>query len=179
MTRWPSPDDCRRIFAEEGLDERVVAHVEAVARLAERIAAALHEKDHRVDVDLVRAGALLHDIGRSKTHTIRHASVGADLLRRRGLPEPLVLCVERHTGGGIDEDEARSLGLPLKDYTPRSLEEKIVCHADNLFDGARRQRFPEEAAYLASQGLPHVAEKERRLHAELSRLLEMDLDDFR
>lgn len=179
MTKWPSAEECRRIFEEERLDPRVVAHVEAVAVLAERVAEALRAKGHPVDVDLVRAGALLHDIGRSKTHSIRHASMGADLLRRRGLPEPLVLCVERHTGGGIDRKEARPLGLPVRDYNPRSLEEKIVCHTDNLFDGDRRQPFADEVRYLEGQGLRHVAEKERLLHEELSRLLEMDLDGFR
>lgn len=153
--------------------------MEAVASLAVRLAAALRSKGHAIDVGLVQAGALLHDIGRSKTHTIRHATVGADLLRARGLPEPLVLCVERHTGGGIDREEARSLGLPERDYNPRSLEEKIVCHADNLFDGDRRQALADEVRWLASQDLPHVAEKVQGLHAELSRLLEMDLDGFR
>jgi len=103
---------------------------------------ALNAKGQKVDVGLVHAAALLHDIGRSKTHDLRHASVGADLLRARGYPESLCLCVERHTGGGIDPDEARHLGLPVKDYTPRSLEEKIVCHTDNLFNGSQRNPCP-------------------------------------
>lgn len=179
MPTWPTREECRRIFREEGLEPRVVAHVEAVAALAVRIASALHSKGHPVDVALVEAGALLHDIGRSKTHTIRHATVGAELLRARGLPEALVLCVERHTGGGIDREEARLLGLPERDYTPRTLEEKIVCHADNLFDGDRRQSLADEERWLASQKLPQVAAKVRALHVELSRLLEMDLDGFR
>ena len=62
--------------------------------------------------DLISRGALLHDIGRSRTHGIEHAYLGADILRRRGLDEPIVRIVERHIGAGIDPEEAAELGLP-------------------------------------------------------------------
>jgi tRNA (cytidine56-2'-O)-methyltransferase len=176
MDGLPSPAECRRIFEEERLDPRIVEHVEAVALLARRLAQAIQKRGHLVDVDLAHVGALLHDIGRSKTQGLDHAGVGAQIIRRRGLPEPLALCVERHTGGGIDLQEARALGLSPKDYTPRSVEEKIVCQTDNLFDGSRRQPLARELAYLQGQGLAHVATKVQALHGELSGLLGMDLD---
>lgn len=178
MLQLPTADQCRRIFQEERLDPLVVAHVEAVAVLARRVAEALQKRGHRVDADLVHAGALLHDIGRSKTHGLDHASVGAVLLRKRGLPEPLCLCVERHTGGGLDLAEAKALGLPAKDYTPRSLEEKVVCHIDNLFDGSQRQPMASELAYLRGQNLDKAAQKVHALHQEISGLLGVDLDRF-
>jgi uncharacterized protein len=45
--------------------------------------------------------------------------------------------VERHIGTGLSEDDARELGLPVKSYVPQTLEEKIVSHADNLFNGSQ------------------------------------------
>lgn len=161
------------------LDPRVVEHVEAVAALATSVAEACRDRGHAVNVPLVHAAALLHDIGRSRTHGLDHASVGADLLRARGYPEALCLCVERHTGGGIDRDEARALGLPPKDYTPRTFEEKIVCQVDNLFDGNRRQPGAREVEYLNAIGLPHAARKVAALHRELSERLGTDLDRIR
>lgn len=176
MQRLPTPDECRRILRDEGLEPLVVEHVEAVAQLASRLAQELVARGHRVDVELVGAGALLHDLGRARTQGLDHAGVGAAIVRGRGLPEALALCVERHTGGGIDVDEARALGLAVKDYTPRTLEEKIVCHTDNLFDGSRRQPLASELAYLRARGLGRAADKVAALHQELSRLLGKDLD---
>lgn len=177
MRAAPSPDECRRLLAELGVPPPVVAHCEAVARAAQAVAAAIAQRGTVVDQDLVAAGAMLHDIGRARTHTIAHASLGAALLRERGLPEPLCRVVERHTGGGIDASEARRLGLPAKDYTPTTLEEKIVCQADNLVDGARRQKVQEELDDLARRGLEPVARKISALHRELSRLAGRDLDE--
>ena len=113
----------------------VVAHCRAVSRLAMAMCDAAEKAGLIADRTLVESGALLHDIGRSLVQDVHHASEGARLLRRDGVDEEIVRVVERHTGGGIDAAEAKALGLPVKDYTPRSLEERIVCHADNLFSG--------------------------------------------
>lgn len=174
----PSPADCERILAAAGCAPAVVSHTRAVAQLARPIAQAIHAHGTPIDIDLVSAAAHLHDIGRSRTQGLDHALVGAQLLRAEGLPEALCLIVERHTGGGIDIEEARLLGLPLKDYTPMTLEEKIVCQADNLIDDVRRQKVHEELAHLRARGLERVATKIEGLHAELSRLAGRDLDEI-
>lgn len=156
----------------------MIAHTDVVAALAGRIADRLQARGHSVDRDLVRAGAHLHDVGRSRTQGIDHASVGAQLLREAGYPEALCLVVERHTGGGIDAKEARTLHLPVKDYTPQTLEDKVVCQADNLVDGERRQKVQEELADLRHRGLDRVASKIEALHRELSTLCGVDLDEL-
>ncbi len=90
-----------------------------------------------VDLDLVKTGAILHDVGRSKTHGIDHAIVGAEILENRGFPQEVVNIVERHIGAGITKEEAILLGLPPKDYMPITLEEKLVSHSDNLIHGTQ------------------------------------------
>ena len=90
-----------------------------------------------VDLDLVKTGAILHDVGRSRTHGIDHAIVGAEILKSRGFPLEVVNIVERHIGAGISKKEALNLGLPPKDYIPIALEEKVVAHADNLIHGTK------------------------------------------
>jgi uncharacterized protein len=55
----------------------VIKHCEAVAELAVEIAKACKEKGLNVNLELVEIGALLHDIGRSKTHSVHHAMAGA------------------------------------------------------------------------------------------------------
>lgn len=178
MPAWPTPKECRELLKRAGCSQPVIRHTAAVSHVAEPIAKALAGNGQAIDVSLVVAGAHLHDIGRSLTHRIDHANVGAGILRSWGLPEPLCLVVERHTGGGIDESEARALGIPPKDYTPKTLEEKVVCQADNLIDGERRQKVQEELDHLRGRDLPHVAAKIERLHRELSQLAGRDLDDL-
>ena len=94
-----------------------------------------------MDHALVEAGALLHDLGRSVTHGIGHGAVGGELARGRGLPLAVVRIIERHVGAGIPADEARELGLPEGVYVPESLEEKLVCYADKLAEGAGEVEF--------------------------------------
>lgn len=130
-----------------------------------------------VDRAVVQAGALLHDIGRSVTQDVRHACMGADLLRHDepGWPDAVVLCVERHTGGGIDPAEAIALGLPVRDYTPYSLEERIVCHADNLYSGSKRIGLEELEEKYRAKGLAQAWLKIDALHDVLCSQLGADL----
>ena len=90
-----------------------------------------------MDVDLVRSGALLHDVGRSKTHGIKHGVVGAEIARSLGLSESVIMIIERHIGGGIPADEAEDLGLPPGNYMPETIEEKIVTYGDKLVERGR------------------------------------------
>lgn len=88
-----------------------------------------------LNLDYIEKGALLHDIGRSKTHGIKHAVVGAEILKELNFPTEIVNITLKHIGAGIPLDEANELGLPAEDYMPSTMEEKIVAHADNLISG--------------------------------------------
>lgn len=169
----PGKDDCLRMLREAGCGQDVVDHCVAVSELAVKIA-----KKCRADAELVRVGGLLHDLGRCKTHEIGHAVAGAKLGRDLGLPKAIVSIIERHIGGGISPKEAVKLGLPEKDYTPLTLEEKIVAHADNLMSGSRRTRIQEAVSHLTRKGEYEAARKILHLHEELSEVCGMNLDDI-
>ncbi|HIH01804.1 TPA: HDIG domain-containing protein [Thermoplasmata archaeon] len=154
-----------------GCSEAVVAHCIAVSEVATRMAKRLG-----ATVSLVQTGALLHDIGRSRSHAIDHAVVGAEVAAELGLPEAVVLIIERHIGAGIAKDQAARLGLPVRDYVPETLEEKIVAHADNLIAGGKRVTLQETVADLTRRGLTEVAAGVMRLHAELSTMAGVDVD---
>ena len=122
-----------------------------------------------LDRELVRRGGMLHDIGRSRTHDIRHAIAGVEIGRSLGLSEQLLLIIERHVGAGITASEAVRLGLPEKDYLPLSREEKIVSYADNLINGVREMPFPEALdRFKRILGPDHEGvELFRKQHAEI------------
>lgn len=119
------------LLKKENTPENVIDHCRAVCAKAMKIASNFDD----ADCNLIRKGALLHDIGRSKTHGIRHAIVGAEIARKYGYEEDVLNIIERHIGAGITKEEAKSLGLPERSYMPQTLEEKIVAHADNLISG--------------------------------------------
>ena len=118
----------------------MIKHCKTVCRIAEEIAQKLLARGYGVDISRVRVGAILHDIGRSKTHGVEHGVVGGALLRSMGLGEWAGFA-ENHVGGGIPAIEAKELGLPERDYFPQTLEELIVAYADKLTGGKKRIPF--------------------------------------
>ena len=156
-----------------GTPRHVIEHCENVTKIALRITNQLIFRGYDVDIRLVEAGALLHDIGRSRTHDVDHAVAGSEIARELGLPEPLILIIERHIGAGIPKEEAEELGLPAKDYIPVSLEEKIVTYADKLIAG--RQEVDISVTIMDFQdklGKDHPAlERLRKLDVEMKALL--------
>ena len=100
----PTSAECESILAMQSVDLFLVRHSRKVAEVAERIALALVHKGLSVNVDLVRAGALLHDVAKGRPD---HAVVGAELLRSMGFPR-VATVVSAHTnldfsGGQLDE----------------------------------------------------------------------------
>jgi uncharacterized protein len=119
------------VLRNAGVSEDDIEHCRAVAdkalEIARRMGAAL-------DMELVGRGALFHDLGKAKSHEITHGKVGAELGKALGLPKEVNAIMEKHIRGGLTEEEAVELGLPVKDYALKSLEEKIVIYADRLVD---------------------------------------------
>lgn len=167
----PTKKECLELLKEEGASEKIIDHVTSVAELAEKMATRLN-----ANLDLVQAGAMLHDIGRTVTKGIEHAVKGAEILRGKEILEEVVLIVERHTGAGITRDEAVKLGLPDKDYVPLTLEQKIVAHADNLISRDKVITIGQVTESYRKKGLEMAARRIEELHAELSSLLGFDVD---
>lgn len=113
----------------------VVKHSLAVSKVALKIGKNLKDRGYDINLKFIKVASLLHDIGRAKTHGIRHGVEGGKFLKKLGFPEKFIRVCERHLGGGIGKEEAKKLGLPPKDYLPQTLEEKIISHADNLIAG--------------------------------------------
>lgn len=120
------------ILKRAGCDPGVIAHCRTVADAAREYA-----RSPVVDRDLLEAGAMLHDLGRSRTHAMEHAEVGAELATAMGCPEAVVRIIRRHIGAGLTPEESSLLGLLPGDAVPERLEERIVAHADNLVKGTR------------------------------------------
>ena len=112
----------------------VISHIELVTKKALEIGKRLREKGIDVNLELLRTGGYLHDIGRSVTHGVGHAVESGKILKRLGFSEPVIRLVERHVGAGITAEEAKKLGLPERNYVPETIEEKILSYADKFLE---------------------------------------------
>lgn len=98
-----------------------------------------------VDIQLVKAGCLLHDIGvyqlfdktgneRTDIQYVTHGILGEEILRAEGFDESLWRIGSHHTGAGISKEQIQKLSLPLppRDFMADSTEEALVMYADKF-----------------------------------------------
>jgi len=138
----------QKYFDPAGPAYRVlVVHSVLVAAKALALARAYQRRHPEASLDLtfIEQAAWLHDIGILRCHApkihchgsepyIRHTIIGREILEQEGLPAHALVC-ERHTGAGLTAAEVmqQKLPLPVRDYLPLSLEEKIICLADRFY----------------------------------------------
>lgn len=98
--------------------QNVLMHSVECAHIASVIAAEL-----RSDANAARTSALLHDIGKALSHEVEgpHALIGADLLKRYGMPAKIVAAVGNHHA---EMDEPQSI-------------EAIIAQTADAISGAR------------------------------------------
>ncbi len=168
----PNEDQCIELLIDAGCKRRVIVHCCTVEAVAKEMVSRISGADRR----LVLAGALLHDIGRSVDHSIMHAYIGSQIVAEEGLSQALVDIVRKHTGAGLDQEDVDEMGLPAGDYMPRTLEEKIVAHADNLVSDNRIVGHMHSVMKLRTKGADRGADRIEALHKELSALYGEDLD---
>ncbi|MFI5954384.1 HDIG domain-containing metalloprotein [Cryptosporangium sp. NPDC051539] len=139
-----------------------------------------------VDADLVRAGALLHDVGVYRLYSpdgvldhagyLRHGVLGEELVRDVGWPDRLGRFCSHHTGVGLTRADVVSQGLPLPvaDYLAETPEEELVLYADKFHSKKTPPVFVSGDTYARSVSR-FGAGKAERFDALRSRFGEPDL----
>ena len=141
--RIPTGEEIQEIMQAWNFPEGIRQHAIVVKDIALQIAERIKETnpDYDLDVSVVEAGALLHDIGRIKSHGLEHGWIGGLLLREINIDERVVRCAMVHVLGGFTPEDIKlefpaNLKEAVKDsLIPESLEEKIVCYADKHAEG--------------------------------------------
>lgn len=95
--------------------QNLVVHSLEVAKIGIHIA-----EEMGADVNIVRLGALFHDIGKVVEGEGSHVKLGVDLLKRYNLPEAVINCVAEH-----HEDK------------PFSSVESVIVHVADAISAAR------------------------------------------
>lgn len=171
LSIYPSETECISILREVGCKKRIIVHCCTV-----RVVAMEMIKKIDCNKPLVIAGALLHDIGRARDHSIMHAFIGARMAEDLGISPDIVEIIRKHTGAGLDQQDIDELGLPQGNYIPETIEQKIVAHADNMVSDDEIVEHSFSVDKLRMKGSERGAQRIDALHKELSKMYGEDLD---
>jgi uncharacterized protein len=159
-------------FLTERCEKNVVLHSIAVADYVYDFGIKLLNKKYDFDLNTAVLGAILHDIGRSKSHNIDHGIIGSEILLKNNFNEKYAKIAERHIGAGISIKEAEDLNLPKKDYIPKTLEEKVIANADNLVSGHIRVDIDFVIDKFKKRTNNEVSNKVYALYLEINKLID-------
>jgi putative nucleotidyltransferase with HDIG domain len=153
-TRSGRPDyaGCLQIMDRMGMPPHIVRHSQTVCAAALYLTRKLGGRGVELDRDLVRAGALLHDIAKihSLDRTVDHALIGSKVLRKLGFPD-VAAVVRRHVRLEPGRPAGRIGEAEVVNYSDkRVVEDRITTLGDRLdYIRERYARTPEAAARIA------------------------------
>ena len=120
----------------------VFTHCQIVCDIAVQL---IETNDLPVDVDFIKTGALLHDIGaypligadgilHKGTSYVRHGVEGEKILMQEGFPVELQRIASHHTGVGISKADVIKFEIPIpaEDYFAETDEELLITYADKF-----------------------------------------------
>jgi len=147
----PSRSECFSLMKRVRMPRHIQFHSMLVAEIAVFLGKLLNHRSNELDLQLLEAGGLLHDIAKPRSIATgeRHEELGAEMLREWGFPRvaPIV-------GEHVTMDPGRAMG-PVTESILVNYADKRVRHAEivsieerflDLIDRYARSR--EQAAFL-------------------------------
>jgi len=173
----PTREECLRLMGEYGMLENIVSHSLAVTRVALFLSVELNKKGQRIDLRLVEAASLLHDL--TKTECLRtkedHALTGSQLLRGMGY-ERVGEIVARHIWLGKEVDPSSVCEEEIVNYADkRVMHDRIVSLEERFRDLKERYGKHQRAADYLEELQKEIYGIENRIFL----ILQTDPNDLR
>lgn len=144
MIMLPTFEDIQRLHRKYAPNEEaydlIFTHCLIVCDIADDLMR--QNPELQIDTELVRTGALLHDIGAYSLFRngdfhrdyITHGIKGSEILQSERMDVRLVRIASHHTGVGLSKNDivAQTLPLPAEDFLAETIEEKIIMYADKF-----------------------------------------------
>lgn len=130
----PDRELCLSVLTREKVPVHIIEHSVQVASVAVRLGIALAGRGHPIDVGLLEAGALLHDI--SKMRSIEsggdHAALGGERVTELGFGE-LSAIVARHVNLGQWDPDGPVTEVELVNYADKRVRHVEVVSLEERF----------------------------------------------
>ena len=172
----PNKDQCYQMICKMKMMDHIVVHSLQVCRVATFLTEYLNEQDSRLNFDLIRSAALLHDITKTRSFQTRedHALTGGEYLSDRGYPEIGDLICQH-----VKLDKYSVAG-PISEAEVLNYADKRVLH-DEIVALDRRldyilERYAETPAHRARINL--LWQKTREMESKLFKDLTFSPDDL-
>ncbi|HAY21360.1 MAG TPA: metal-dependent phosphohydrolase [Desulfobacterales bacterium] len=144
----PSETECLRLMDEYAMLPNIRAHSRRVHDVALLLGEHLFEAGLKLELPLLKAGALLHDI--AKTATINnggdHARLGAEWLSRRGHPAVAEIIREHVCLSRNPEEPWPLREVEIVNYADKRVLHDRVVTLNQRFDDLRQRYGRTEAA---------------------------------
>jgi len=132
----PAREECLRLMKQHGMLENIVDHSIEVANVALYLSTELNKKGQRIDLRLVEAASLLHDLTKTDSFKTRedHAWTGARLLKEIGY-EDVGAVVAQHIWLSRDVDPLLVSEEEVVNYADkRVMHDRIVSLEERFKD---------------------------------------------
>jgi len=163
MATYPSEEECYRLLSEYHVPENIVRHSQQVTKIAVFLAEKLKKKGIEIDVGLVRAAGILHDIARplnfkdfskayippteedlkiwrelkNKYSGMGHTDAGYEIFKGK-YPE-LALIIRRHNFMAVINDKPDTWEEKIINYSDKRVaHENIVTISERIIEGNKR-----------------------------------------
>jgi molybdenum cofactor cytidylyltransferase len=151
----PSEEECRALLLIFKAEDKILRHGQAVANTAIKLGEDLNNAGCRLNIPLLMAGSLLHDIAKGQSKN--HAEKGAEIIRLWGYPAVAEI-VAAHTDIDLKE------GAPIREKEILYLADKLVRGEETVTLQERFRAAQERYSYN-----PEISKNvERRLRDALT-----------
>lgn len=158
--KHPDRQQCQRFLEEYRTPAHVVGHCNAVAETAYKIGSALNDHGYDLDLELVMAAGMIHDIARVEDE---HWNRGAEFMEKLGYQQEAdIIRVHMH--------------YAVFNPVDRINETDLICLADKLVLEDRYAGLEKRMAYIIEKakkaGRPGAEEAINKKKAETRRFIE-------
>ena len=178
----PDQATCLKLMAQHQMPPHIVRHSMVVCALAMYIARELEKNGHPLNLEIVRAGGLLHDI--TKRHSLNqpldHALTGAKLLKNLGY-YPVAEVVRQHVRLSPSRPPGRIAEVEVVNYADkRVVNDQVTTLAGRFEYIQKRYAKSEQARIYINQYRAHILELEKDIFDKISggpdQLFHLNLD---
>lgn len=138
ITMIPNREECLRLIRESGMLEHIIDHSLKVAEVALYLSKELNKRGQNIDLHLVEAAALLHDL--TKTECLRtkedHALTGSKLLQAMGF-EKVGAVVREHIHLSKKVDPFHVSEEEIVNYADKRVKHTEVVSLEERFEDLR------------------------------------------